>query len=89
MFFLVLMSAESFKLFTYRMEHNILCGLDEWMEGIKIHWYYLIKSLHRLVQIILPSTAATSYTHCSAILQESSSQGWTNGGPTLTLDWIL
>lgn len=30
-----------------------------------------------------------SYTHCSAILQESSSQGWTSCGPTFHLDWIL
>lgn len=46
-----------------RTQHNVWA---EWMEGMRIHWNYLITSLHKLVQTISLATHATSALHVQA-----------------------
>lgn len=43
-------------------------GWTGWMAGMEIHWYNLTTSLHRLVQIILPSNHATPAVSAQASL---------------------
>lgn len=49
-------------------QYNVWTG---WIEGMKIHWYYLTTSLNRLVQIIF---SVHPRYHWTGILHESSSQ---------------